>query len=520
MLESMKHVIESNYGNQCELHLAKTGRAVIEQAQMNPPDICIVDIHMPGLSGIQAIREIKKFHPSTIFIIITAYDKFNYAQEAVNLGVMEFLTKPVNKRTLLEVCDKAIARIEEGRQKRQSDLAILEKLETVIPMIESGYINSLLLQDTPVSEKAQYRKMLDINDAYGYILVIEFGDKTSDGRLDNAIGASVKGSQHYSVVRETAQSFFTCLVGPIMGNTVVLLVPHGKASVDYEERIEILSAARNMVHKLESRIDSGFRCGIGRTRELDTDIKDSYREAMRALRENNSHVVHIADLPAAQKHSGDFPHELEQNLYQHAREKDFASVISCADTLYEWMISVDGDNREDIEIKVLEIVIGLEKQFYFEGGSEYGFKNRGNALKEIQRCADLKTLKQWFLDRVRETGREIEMSSEKETNSVIGRAKAFIAENYSGDITLDETSRQVDISPYYFSKLFKQETGQNFIEYLTEIRLKKAKELLGHSELSIKEICVRCGYSDPNYFSRIFKKYEGVTPSEFRERLG
>ena len=78
---------------------------------------------------------------------------------------------------------------------------------------------------------------------------------------------------------------------------------------------------------------------------------------------------------------------------------------------------------------------------------------------------------------------------------------------------------EVDISPYYFSKLFKQETGGNFIEYLTEVRLRNARELLKDSGLSIKEICAESGYSDPNYFSRIFKKYEGVTPSEFREKL-
>ena len=103
---------------------------------------------------------------------------------------------------------------------------------------------------------------------------------------------------------------------------------------------------------------------------------------------------------------------------------------------------------------------------------------------------------------------------------MIDRAKEYIEENFRRDISLDDVSREVDISPYYFSKLFKQETGRNFIEHLTEIRLKNARDLLQNSQLSIKEICVQSGYSDPNYFSRIFKKYEGVTPSEFRERLG
>ena len=82
-----------------------------------------------------------------VFVIITAYDKFNYAKEAVNLGVMEFLTKPVNKKLILETCSKAMEKVDSTRQKRSDDLRIREKLETVVPMIESGYINNILLQD-------------------------------------------------------------------------------------------------------------------------------------------------------------------------------------------------------------------------------------------------------------------------------------------------------------------------------------------------------------------------------------
>ena len=107
----------------------------------------------------------------------------------------------------------------------------------------------------------------------------------------------------------------------------------------------------------------------------------------------------------------------------------------------------------------------------------------------------------------------------KQSESVMEKAKEYIRENFQKDLTLDEVSKVVDISPYYFSKLFKQETGENFIEYLTKVRMKNAEGLLKDSSYSIKEICAASGYGDPNYFSRIFKKYEGVTPSEYRERL-
>ena len=87
-------------------------------------------------------------------------------------------------------------------------------------------------------------------------------------------------------------------------------------------------------------------------------------------------------------------------------------------------------------------------------------------------------------------------------------------------MSLDEISREYDISPYYFSKIFKDETGENFIEYLTGVRMEKAKQLLLNKELSMKEICSMVGYADPNYFSRSFKKNVGVTPTEYREGKG
>ena len=147
MLESIKSIILSNFGSECQVACVKTGRAVIEQAEAFRPDIAIVDIQMPGLSGIQAIREVRRFNSSMVFIIITAYDKFSYAQEAVNLGVMEFITKPVNKKKILDVCIRAMHQVEEARKKLSDDLKIREKLELVVPMIESGFIYNLLHSD-------------------------------------------------------------------------------------------------------------------------------------------------------------------------------------------------------------------------------------------------------------------------------------------------------------------------------------------------------------------------------------
>lgn len=118
-------------------------------------------------------------------------------------------------------------------------------------------------------------------------------------------------------------------------------------------------------------------------------------------------------------------------------------------------------------------------------------------------------LKDWFWEQTRDICRNMKTAKERQSETIMEKAQTYIREHFQKDLTLDEVSRAVDISPYYFSKLFKQETGENFIEYLTKVRIGNAKELLKNQEYSIKEVCVRSGYGDPNYFSRIFKKYEG-----------
>ncbi|MBP1753883.1 MAG: two component system response regulator, partial [Firmicutes bacterium] len=167
----------------------------------------------------------------------------------------------------------------------------------------------------------------------------------------------------------------------------------------------------------------------------------------------------------------------------------------------------------------LEFILFAEQRAFLSGGMTYYFRYRKDYLATLFRLDNYDHLRKWFIDKVMEACRNIISKREEQTSGVIARAKTFIAENFSKDISLDDVSRIVDISPYYFSKLFKEETGENFIEYLTNIRIERAKQLLQNKEVSIKNICVETGYSDPNYFSRIFKKQVGITPSEYRDTI-
>lgn len=135
---------------------------------------------------------------------------------------------------------------------------------------------------------------------------------------------------------------------------------------------------------------------------------------------------------------------------------------------------------------------------------KYAISYRRNYIHELQACTDMEGMKKWFWTKPRRSAATWKVQGKKRQYPS-SKSKVLYPGQLQKDISLDEVSREVDISPYYFSKLFKQETGGNFIEYLTEIRLRNARELLKDSGLSIKEICAESGYSDPNYFSRIFK---------------
>ena len=216
-------------------------------------------------------------------------------------------------------------------------------------------------------------------------------------------------------------------------------------------------------------------------------------------------------------YDNDYPIEIENSLFATIEEGNVSKADIEARKFYDWMVDNYPQLNEDIRLKVLEMVLWAEKLAYLSGGMTYHFASRHDYLNTINSMKDYDEIKLWFLDRINEATRNISDKKQESSVSVVEKAKEYINENFNKEISLDEVSKKVNISPYYFSKLFKDETGTNFIEYLTDIRINEAKKLLLDRNMSMKEICMAVGYSDPNYFSRTFKKNVGVTPTEYRE---
>ena len=534
-IDSLTYIMDKEFHDRCEVRSARSGRAVIEMAETFRPDIAVMDIRMPGIDGIEAIREIRKFSPATVFIVLTAYDKFSFAKDALNLGDRSFLTKPLDRKIFVDTMTQAMAGIDRTREQRSRELSNREKLDAVVPMIESGLVYSLLLQDTSPDVTANYCNLLEIPESYGFVALLACGDAASGhenpeqpnasapltgsgDHLGNPIGTGIRLQKYYAKIREILKEYSAhAVIGQIMMNKIPVFIPYAAARMDYVERVRVIDRVRRIISRLKEETGVNYRMGIGSVMPL-SDMRTSYREALRSLCENNETVSHADDLPVSCTYEQDYPIDLEKQLFDSVKNGNIRDAGLYADRFFTWMEETQASTYENnVRLKTIEFVLWAEHIAYKSGSlGLYRFADRGDYLNIISdyTIAELHT---WFVAKIRDAAEKIADKAKSSASNLTHQAKEYIDSHYSRDLSLDDVSRELNISPYYFSKIFKEEEGVTFIEYLTGIRLSHAKKLLAENKLPVKEICAAVGYQDPNYFSRLFRRSEGVSPTEYRE---
>lgn len=515
--ESLQFMIEKAFGEECTLECARNGRTAIEITESFRPDIILMDIQMPGINGIEAMQEIRREDRHVVFIVLTAYDKFEYTQKSIDVGVFSYLTKPINKDVLTDTLRKAMQKVRERREKARKDLRIKEKLEAVIPVIENGFVYSILLGGR--EEYAGYRELLNVKEEYGYAMIIECGDELRRGVLSNAVGAGIKLQKHYMVFRETVKEATGGIVGALMANRVIILVPSLNAREEYSQRVIKIENTRALLRKLESQTDLKFKAGIGTVKKWE-DMEESYNDAAESVRQTVGKVIHAEDIITG-SYTDEYPAKVEKELFDAVSAGRIEDARACGEKYMNWMQNCEPELKGTVRLKVMELMLYAEHLAYVQGGiSHYRFKDREGYMEHLLSVSSYQELRRWFLKTLEDNSRRIACKQQMKTDSIVERAQKYIDTHFNKDLSLEEMAREVGISPYYLSKLFKENTGIGYIEYTTKLRIEYAKKELSLSGKSIKEICRDAGYQDPNYFSRIFKKWTGMTPTEFRERGG
>ncbi len=517
VIDSIKFIVEKNFDNVVVAGSARSGREAIEKAEAVKPDLIFMDIRMPGINGIDAIREIKAVYPQVEFVILSACEQFEFAKEAVNLGVTEYLLKPVNRMKIVEIIRQAEHRIFEARKKKKMELELKEKFERVLPVLEHGFIYSILLYEDYNQELEKYRRLLDLPEDTGYVMTLEFGEQKQSGNFGNVIGSNVLSQSFYPQLRDIIKNRLDCIVGPVMLNRIICYVPVPAQNDDYSERLEAVEAGKYIIERISKRVDVSFRMGIGSIQKSE-NVLTSFSESIRAIKHTKENeIVHIHDIPEEAKINQTFFNIKEKQLLEKAVLGETGECLTLFSQIYDELATNSQYTFEDIKGRFLELMVVLHRQaLEYDIEDKDALKGR-SYLREFLDIEESVLLKNWCKAQIEVITLGIKAARAKRCHYLISTAKSFIDANFHRDISLEEVSRETGLSPQYFSRFFKEETGENFIDYLTRIRITEAIKLLKNQKLSVKEVSYQVGYNDPNYFSKIFKKITGLSPSGLRE---
>ena len=446
-------------------------------------------------------------------LILSAYDNFDYAKEALRLGAVDYLMKPINKKAIVERLTAIMRTIDQERQKRRDDLLVKEKMEAVVPIIENGFIVSLIIQNEYKDSGIQYRRLLDLEEDYGIIMVLEWGEGGEEGSMGNPVGSSVLAHKYYDKMAELVKVYFKACVSNIMGNMIVCVIPFGEAKMEYGERLRVIEKARNLVASLKHMAGIDFKAGIGSVRSWEA-MFDSYQEALNALRHGRREVTHIDDLIVrnTQEQQQQMMEQVVLGAVLGGMEHD---VRQEAMVFAGWVQKNKRNAFEEEKLQLTELFLVARRMVQEQGGE---YKKGQEAMGALLRSENGEELRQRFVAAMVDLAKAVVIKNQK-SDGIVTKAQEYIRQNFRKDLTLEEVAQTAGISPYYFSKLFKEGTGMNFTEYITGLRIERAKQLLSNRELSIKQVCLDSGYGNPNYFSRIFKKWTGITPTEFRDGI-
>jgi len=515
-IESVKYIVDNEINKIKVVNTATSGRMAIEQARIERPDIVMMDIRMPGINGLEAVNEIKKIHNNVRFVIVSAFEYFEFAQQAVELGVTEYLTKPVSKASIIATLNKITVELDREKLKFDQQIKNQEKMSKMLDVVEHSCIYSLLLSQGHRVNIGKYKELFEISEKQGFMFILQVKSENSNKKrfeLDD----SVELQKFYGYFKDCLKRKKKCIVGPMMLDRVVVYMPQ-IVKDEYQQRVSSISFLEGVLNKLTEKYSGNYKIAIGSVKE-DDDITISYQEAVKVLNYiTEDKVMHIQDIAANMSNTNFDIFADEQKLIDLIEKGDEQASTSFLNEIFNKYPGFY--TKESIRNRLVELMVVAHRIAIENGIENDSYLEYSNYINQILNCDSSANFKAMCIGKIRYIANKVQSTKKKKISSIVDKANTIIDKNFDSELTLDDISKELCISPQYFSRLYKDEMGVNFIEQLTKKRIDNAKRLIEEGEYSIKEICYMSGYSDPNYFSRLFKKHEGVSPSMYHKSKG
>ena len=492
------------------------------------PDIVITDIQMPFMNGLELSRIILNELPNTKIIILSGYDEFNYAKEAIHLGVVDYLLKPMSSGLLLETVMRVGNMIEKEQTHQSNILIYQEEMKEKLWLERQLFFDDLISHKYTITDLMEKGERLSLSlNAKNYnvmLLKIYDSDKEEDNYSDNLM-------QPIAYLRTLVQMEREILMFERGMERIIFLLKGRDA--DHLKALE-----QEIIHKLTEAIHQelgmDYFISLGERVNRLSECKNSYENASKAFSFRyllgRNKVIYQEDLDGYQLiYDKDFQldmsdvmkidRRLVEAFLQSGTHQEVHHFIE------EFFQNIGTKNMESLMFRqyiVVDICVcamamlegfGESREIYQE--KTEGLKRLGSDITTIESSEEL------IENLLHEVIAIRDQCSRNKYNRLLIDAKDYINQNYMIDeISLNTVAAYVNLSPSYFSNIFSQEMGYTFIEYLTGVRMKKAKELLRFSDMKTSEIGYQVGYKDPHYFSYLFRKTQNCTPKEYRTNGG
>ena len=380
-------------------------------------------------------------------------------------------------------------------------------IEDMFSYVEKSFMFSLFFRGTSHKELNVFRNILNF-DNLGYLILLEFVPSDNTHIMD----FDLEELSMYYFIKNNLKGLSTA-IGPIIHNRFSILVTDGPEALapGKDFKTNSIKIVTNLLHALENEYETRLIAGIGNAQSIHT-IYTSFLEALSCVPFcNPGEIIHVQDLIKHDRYHIYEYNEAESHMIEavHHRKADAYDYFLMMMTRISQLN--DFAKRNKI-IEALVLASSASRAPSMDESDYIDYTSHINTLLELSGDELIEWAFKKFVDI---TGYVKKHNAIDYSNKIVQSTKEYLEAHYAEEISLEDVAEHVNISPQYFSKLIKKNTGFNFIDWLSMLRVKKAKELLNNSNLTVKEVCFMVGYKDPNYFSRIFKKKIGLTPSEY-----
>ncbi|MFK0522745.1 response regulator [Paenibacillus illinoisensis] len=532
--------------------LAENGREALEMAERVEPDIVVTDISMPFMDGLELARRLRERNPLVKVVILTGYDEFDYARQAVSLSVDEYLLKPFSAGHLTELLTRLRAQMASEVAEREDVQQLRDHYYTSLPLVQADLMATLLhRQKSPayIHDKAKQCGLNLNGERYGVsVLTLHMegegkknghqvgaipqesirADNVPENKGNHGSGGSLRHSEdpelkQFAALNIAEEVWKEQGAGHAFMHqeAIVLLFIDRWGQGEGEKRQQ--HALENVIRSINHYLRIPATVGSGSMVDSLSDVKHAYEDALLALDyrlvPGTDSLIYIADVERQTAGKLRFDELKQQALTRTLKAGTRTELEDALEIIFREITVEHG--RGDIQLYLIEVLTTVWKAAQASGEDMEDIFGSGFQLyADMFRLPGLSQAQ----DKVREVcvlvQHRIASGRQHVYKDIVEQALRFTKEHYADpDLSIQKVCGYLHISSGYFCGIFKKEVQLTFLQYLMQIRMEAAKELLRSTELKSFEIAERVGFAEPNYFSFCFKKHIGVSPKEYRKQF-